>query len=393
MKLFRLAFFSICILVAGCVGGARSERGLVVGIEVEPQTLDPRYAADAYSAKISNLVFSGLVSVDDHFNIQPELAESYRVLQGTHYLFRLRPGLKFSDGTPLTADDVVATIGSVIHPASTSPLKSGFEVIWKIRALGSKEIEIWLKSPYAPFLSLMTLGIVPRQLPGRIGWSAEELIGCGPYRWIKRTPGESLQLVANEYYWGEVPLEPLTFRVIPDETTRALELIHGRIDLVLNGVPPLLLNTLAKRGLQVVSAPGGNASYLMFNLRHPALQDLRVRQAIAHAIPVDLLMRYRLAGRARRGAGLLSPEHWAFESQIESYPYNPETAARLLDEAGYPDPDGPGPRPRLVLTYKTSNRKDRVMMVTLIMMFFIQPVSRRPVTTGGVMSIPGWISW
>lgn len=391
LNIFLAGLLGWMVLVgSGCRGGVSSEPGLVVALEVEPQTVDPRFATDAYSSKISHLIFSGLVDYDETFKIHPDLAESFRIDQETHYRFRLRPGLKFSDGTPLTAADVVATLASVMAPASTSPFKSGLKVIREMKAVSSKEIEIWLDHPYAPFMSLMTLGIVKQEAPERIGWRAEEVIGCGPYRFVSRLAGQSLQLAANPHTWGDPPLEAnLKLRVIPDETTRALELMHGRVDLVLNGVPPLLLNMLQSRGLQVVTEKGENYSYLMFNLHHPALANLKVRQAIAQAIPIESLIRHRLAGRARRGTGILPPEHWAYEPRVENYPYNPDAATQLLDEAGFPDPDGVGPLPRFSITYKTSNRKDRVMMAKLIARYLAEvgiEVKIRPLEWGTYFS-------
>jgi len=114
------------------------------------------------------------------------------------------------------------------------------------------------------------------------------------------------------------------------------------------------------------SDTGINYAYLVFNLRDPQLQDRRLREAIALAIDRDKLIQYRLKGLARKATGILSPSNWFYEGQVEQYHYDPERAKALLDEAGFKDPDGAGPLPRLRLSLKTSNKRDRVAMARAI---------------------------
>ncbi|MCE9624617.1 MAG: ABC transporter substrate-binding protein, partial [Deltaproteobacteria bacterium] len=152
-----------------------------------------------------------------------------------------------------------------------------------------------------------------------------------------------------------------------DDTTRVLQLLRGEVDLVQNAIPLVMAQWLRqKTKLEMASDTGINYAYLAFNFRDPQLQDKRVREAIALAINRDLLIQYRLKGFARKATGILAPSNWCYESEVRDYGYDPERAKTLLDEAGLKDPDGSGPKPRLTLTLKTSNKRDRVAMARAI---------------------------
>jgi peptide/nickel transport system substrate-binding protein len=124
---------------------------------------------------------------------------------------------------------------------------------------------------------------------------------------------------------------------------------------VVNDLNPDQIEMLKKEtSLRVLSCPSNSYNYLGFNLEDPILRDVRVRQAVAFAIDRERMIQILLHGLARPSTGLLPPDHWAYEGAVAIYPHDPARAAALLDAAGYPDPDGPGPAPRLHLTYKTT---------------------------------------
>src|SRR5262249_10354721 len=143
---------------------------------------------------------------------------------------------------------------------------------------------------------------------------------------------------------------------VPDETMRGLELRKGSVDLVINDLSPDLVTGLSETGrVNVVTAPGTDYAYLGFNLRDPLLTDVRVRQAITYAIDQRAIVDYLLLGLAMPDPGIRPPMSWAHAPDVQTYPHDPDKARALLDEAGYRDPDGPGPALRpLHLTLKTS---------------------------------------
>jgi peptide/nickel transport system substrate-binding protein len=337
---------------------------LVVGLETGPLTLDPRLASDAYSTKISALLHNGLFRLNERLEAVPDLAEKFELLSPTKYRFHLRRGVLFHDGRPLTAEDVKFTLESILDPALASPFHGTMEKIAAIRILDPLTLEISLKEPFAPFLQALTIGIVPKGVKEK----EDPTIGTGPFRLESFRSSEETVLKRNEKYFRTVPkMEKIVFKVVPDDNLRLLELKNGRIDLLQNNIPPSLLQTLREdKGLVFETTEGINFSYLGMNLRSAPLNKLEVRRAIASALDLPAIIEYRMANMARPATGLLAPIHWAYSSAVSVYPYNPKKARALLDQAGYPDPDGGGPAPRFSLTYKTSTKKDRIGLARLI---------------------------
>lgn len=342
-KRFLVLFIGFIFLSPfGC--GPRAETPtdtLVAGIETAPLTLDPRLASDAASSKISRLLHNGLFRVSERFDLLPDLVEKFESSSPTKYTFHLRKGVLFHDGRELTASDVKFTLESVLDPSS-------------IRILDPLTLEITLKEPFSPFLSVLTLGIVPA------GRGAE--IGTGPFQLESFRPNAWVRLKKNGAYFRDPPkVEKLVFRIIPDDNLRILELKNHRIDLLQNNVPPSLLGLLREDpDLLIEKTEGMNETYLGMNLKKTPLNKRQVRQAIAHALDLPSLMEYRMAGMARRATGVIAPLHWAYEPEVKSVPFDPKKSRDLLDEAGFPDPDGGGPAARFSLTYKTSTKKDRI---------------------------------
>jgi len=330
---------------------------VVVGLEGNPTVLDPRVAQDAYSTRILPLVFEGLVELDKNSGPGPLLAESF-TRQGLTYTFKLRKNRRCPDGTEIKASDVVASIKSLADPELRSPRRLLLDKIESITATGDYTVSITLKEPYAPLLTDLAMGIVPEMAAKEDGF-AEAPFGSGPYRVVKYKPGERVVLETNPNYAGPRPkIRRVAFRILPDDVTRVMALEKGEVHLLQNSVPPDDMPILSKNPrLKVMVEPGVNYSYIGFNLAEPPLSDLRVRQAIAHAIDREKLAGCLMRGTVIPARSLLSPSHWAYNPDVKDYRHNPDKARELLDNAGYRDPDGP--EPRFHLTYKTSQNKTR----------------------------------
>jgi peptide/nickel transport system substrate-binding protein len=168
-----------------------------------------------------------------------------------------------------------------------------------------------------------------------------------------------------DYYNGRPALDGVVFRLIRDDNARVLATLGGSADLVQNALPPLLLDHVAEYPhLEVRSAPSFKLTYIVFNMRHPALQDVRVRQAVALAIDREAIIAQKFSQRARLATGLLAPEHWAYDGEVTVYPYDPERARALLDAAGYPE--GPNGEPRFSLVFKVTTNRFRRSLVQLM---------------------------
>jgi peptide/nickel transport system substrate-binding protein len=345
------------LVLSACRDVPPPPAGLVIALASEPQSLDPRLATDANAARLADLVHVGLTRADASGRRAPDLAREWSLLDPLTIVFHLRQDFHFPDGTTVTSADVKATYEAVLDPQLASPKRAALAPLAAIEAPDPATVVMRLREPFAPLLDATGLGIVPA---ARARDPGEVTIGAGPFRVDMVVRRERIVLRPNPGYPGGPPrLDPLVVRIVPDEVVRALELKRGSIQFIEDTPEPEMLDWLAGAPvLTVRRGPGTSFDYLALNLRDPRLADRRVRRAIALAIDRDALVRHVLGGVARQASGLLSPEHWAY-APIRFPRHDPARARRLLDRAGYRDPDGPGPLPRFRLVYKTSTQPSR----------------------------------
>jgi peptide/nickel transport system substrate-binding protein len=355
--------------MASCGGGKSPADTLVVAIESSPTAFDPRLAVDAYSIKIDQLIYNGLIKLGPNFEYVPDLAAKFEQVGTKAYRFYLRPGVYFHNGEPLKASDVIYTFQSVIDGTVASPYRTTFGYIKEMKVEPDGAITIILKEPHAPFLTVMTKGIIPKVLAEELGKDfGHNPVGTGPYKLVEFKSDAHVLLKANENYFGEKPKLPfLKFEILKDDNVRVLQLMKGTIDLVQNAVPPVLLKMLDKRkDIDVDSAPSIVFAYIGMNFEDEILSNPDVRRALAHGINREEIIKYKWEGYGRIANTLLVPGHWAFNANVRTYEYDPEMAKKFLDQAGYPDPDGDGPEMRFYLSYKTSTQKQRIDIANLI---------------------------
>jgi peptide/nickel transport system substrate-binding protein len=352
----RLAMLLLTLAFA-CERAPSPPAGLVMALSSEPQSLDPRFGTDANSARLADLLHAALTRTDATARRVPEIASAWRLLDPHTVVFRLRDDFRFADGTPVTAADVKATFDAVRDPALASPKRASLAMVSGIETPDAATVVVRLSAPYAPFLEATGLGILPAALARERG---DVVTGAGPFRLVRAVRGERLDLEPNPGYpGGPARVGPLTIRIVPDEVVRVLELRRGTLGFVQDAFEPEVLDWLRRRReLAVRQGPGTSVHYLAFNFHDRRLTDRRVRRAIALAIDRDQLVASVLGGTARPATGLLTPDHWAYAPARVSG-HDPRRAARLLDRAGYRDPDGDGPAPRFRLVYKTSSQPAR----------------------------------
>lgn len=343
------------VYAGACASGpARDPHVLVVGITSDPTDLDPRFGLDDVSQKLQQLLYDGLLNFDNALRMAPGLAERLEQPTPTTYVARLRHGVRFHDGHELSAADVVFTFRSLMDPSLGSPRAGGFRELAAVDAIDRYTVRFTLRAPYPSFPVNLSQGIVPDGAGAALRTRPN---GTGPYRFVDRAADEVVELGAFEHYWQGAPSNHgLVLRVVPDEVMRALEMRKGTMDLLVNDVSPDLLFQLQRDpALQTVTGPGVDVQYMGVNCADAVLRDVRVRRAIAHAIDRQAIVDHLRRGLAVPASGLLPPTSWAYEPGLRSYAHDPLRAKALLDEAGYPDPDGDGPLPRLRLTLKVSN--------------------------------------
>ena len=334
------------------------EGTLVIALPGAPETIDPRLAADAYGTQLLQMTHASLIRMDAAGNPVPDLAGSWEEKSPTEFLFRLRKEVRFHDGRELSSADVRATFEWILDPANRSPHRHGYTSISRIETPDDRTVLFRLSAPFAPFLAGLVRGIVPRGAPVS---AYAPPVGAGPFRIDDFRRDEAVHLSRFDGYFGDPPaIGKVVVKFVPDTNVRFLELRKGSVNFVLNGVDPdLIPAALEQKNLAAEEAPGSNASYLGFNLRDRILSDRRVRRAIALAIDREAIVRAIWGGHADVADSILANGFWAHADGIPPVRHDPEAARRLLDEAGYPDPDGAGPKPRFALTYKTSQNELR----------------------------------
>lgn len=361
-----------CLLaLTACSSPDDSSRQILrIGLETAPLQFDPRFTLDAASHRVGQLLYNSLVRLDAQAQIVPDLATSWDTPDATTYVFHLRRDVRWHDGTPLTAADVHYTFTSLLDAATQSPKRTSFAMIRSVEAVSEHTIRFILTEPFAPFLTNnMTLGIVPRPRDDTPpGPRNTHPIGTGPFAFVKHEPNRAIHLQAYaDYFDGRPALDGVVLRILPDPMVRLFELQKGNVDLLQNALPPDLLVQLREdTRFTVVEAPGTNFTYVGLNSEDPILRQVQVRQALAHAIDRQALITHVLRGLAQPADGMLPASHWAYAPQVDRYPFDLERAAQLLDAAGFPDPDGPGPQPRFHLVYKTSQDEVRRRIAEVI---------------------------
>ncbi len=337
---------------------------LVMIIESSPTDLDPRVGLDAQSERIDELIFDALLTRDEHLNVQPGLAEKWEVPDPLTYIFHLHRGVTFHNGQPLTSRDVKWTIDSLLEGKIRSTKTASYRYVNRIDAPDDFTVVFHLKEPYASLLwnlSEGAIGIVPY---GSLDDMTRKPVGSGPFKFVSAEQDKEVILVRNDNYWGPKPhLARVRFTVVPDTTTRALELRKASADLAINALTSdMVLALESNPNLQIERAPGTILAYLGFNLRDPILKDVHVRQAIACAIDRRPLIQYIWHGFAQPATSILPVQSWAYDPAAKGFPYDPEKARRILDAAGYPAHNGV----RFHLTMKTSTEESTRLMVAVL---------------------------
>ncbi len=325
------------------------------GLASAPANLDPRYATDAASARINRLLYRRLVDFDENTRPRAALA-SWEVLAPTHYRFHLDPQrANFHDGRALTAADVAATYRSILDPDRPSAHAATLQLIDDIEVLDEDTLDFRLKRADPLFPGYLVIGLLPADAIARKHPFHESPLGSGPFE-LRDWP-EPGRLSLTRRADGQV----IEFQTIGDPTVRVLKLLRGEVDILQNDLPAELLRYLDdKDSVQVSFAEGSNFAYIGFNLEDPQTSILPVRQAIAHAINREAIIKYVLGGAARPAAALLPPNHWAGNPDLQGYAHDPERARALLAKTGFT-----AAHP-LQLTYKTSTDAVRLRIATII---------------------------
>jgi peptide/nickel transport system substrate-binding protein len=326
--------------IAVPAGAQNGQRQLVIVIDQEPATLDPAFALSQPSTEpLMSNIEETLIGVDH--NGRPKMTVANWVISpdGKTVDFHIRPGIKFSTGDPLTAEDVVFSFDRTM--ANSANFRGFYKAnIDHVEAVNPSTARFVFKTPNVTVVNERSIYLASKAYHDKVGEQTffDHPVGTGPYKLVDYKRGQYADLEANANYWGGAPqVKRARIYFIKDDATRAAKLQSGEADLI-SAAPWNLIAAFQKAGDKVVSVPTFPFIAINFQTFNPNVPwaKLKVRQAMAHAIDGDAIAKGLMNGIPSREP-LLSVGELGYDAGLKNYSYDPALAKKLLAEAGYPN--------------------------------------------------------
>jgi peptide/nickel transport system substrate-binding protein len=331
-------------------GPAAPVRGgtLTIARPVDAVSLDPHFETTAPGAWIYQMILEPLIALGPDMKVQAKLATAWRVQSPTRIRFTLRRDVKFHDGTPFNAQAVKFTFDRAFDARQPARWASLAGPIKGAEVVDDFTVDIVTTEPYAPLLysvAMLYAGIVSPTAVQRLGADfSRRPVGTGPFKFEEWRTNDRITITRNDDYWGQkAHLDRMVFRVIPEESARMIALRTGEADMVLVPAPAQLAAFARDPNFRVAQATGLRVVFIGMNLTRPPLSDVRVRRALVMAANRQSILQNILEGAAGPADGILAPGVFGYKPMgLDTlYPYNPQRARQLLQEAGFrPGPDG-----------------------------------------------------
>lgn len=335
------------VLLLSATLSANAKTTVRIALPGEGDTLDPAYFSYVNSFSVATNIFSGLVRyAPGTIDLVPDLATSWEVSEdGLEWVFTIRDDVQWHQGLgKLVAQDIVDSFERVLDPAVGSRWQGELSVIDTITAPDDVTVVFTLKQPSAAFLhsiSAFRQGLIvhvptAEQLGDDFGRTP---VGTGAYEFVEWIPGVQITLRAFEdYYEGKPEVDEIVFVIIPDENVRMLALEKGEVDIAMNLQNPEIYQRLRNHpNINTGEIATSSSHGFVINVREEPFTDVRVRQALLHALDLDLIAEVIWGGLAEPAYSDLAPPFLGHTDQVPHYEYDPERARELLAEAGYPD--------------------------------------------------------
>jgi len=338
-----------------------AQKPLVIGFEGDAVTMDPHGWNETTTTAIQRHVYENLVGYDQNLKIQPELAESWKLVDDNTWEFKLRKGVKFHNGEPLNAEAVRFSLERCkTHPKSQ--YKYAVPDYREIKAVDEHTVHFITKAPTPEALVMLeNISIMPPKWTQEWdkkdhAYLARNMVGTGPYKFVEWVKDDHITLAYNKDWWGgKVDYEKVVLRPIPENATRVAALLTGEIDACWGVSIPDIPRVEKHKNTYVSRVPSQRAIYVMFDISaekggpppkdSPGLpagkpnpfRDFRVRKAIAHAINAEDIIKYVMEGSAYPAAQIISPYAFDTHKNLQRPKYDLALAKKLLAEAGYPN--------------------------------------------------------
>ncbi len=363
-RLVRILTMALALTVVAC-GPQAPERSpseeassgpsygdiMVEGSIGDASNLIPLLSSDSTSHEIAGLVFNGLLKYDKDLNVVGDLAESWAVSRdGLTITFHLRKGVRWHDGHPFTAADILYTYQVAVDPKTPTAYAGDFLKVKSAEVIDDHTFRVTYGKPFAPGLMSWSVAILPKHLLAGKDITTSPLgrhpIGTGPFKFKEWVAGQKIVLISNpDYFEGRPYIDGYIMRIIPDTATMFLELRANGIDRM--GLTPLQFtrqteNNYFKQHFNKYRYLSFGYTYLGYNLKNPLFADKRVRQAIAYAVNREEIIDGVLLGLGKPATGPYKPGTWTYNPNVRTYPYDPAKARSLLADAGWTDRNNRG---------------------------------------------------
>lgn len=323
----------------------QSDDTLIIGDFAKPSPINPILTRGTISALLKDIIFDGLTKEDEHSNVQPHIALSWRnSANGLLWQFHLREGVTFHDGIELTAEDVKFTLDTILDPRNNSPYLNLLKCIDNVETKGKYRVAITLSYPNVSLLFYLTVGILPKHLLEGRDLTRDEFnfrpIGTGPFK-LKKWSELEIVLEANKRYFLAKPhIEKIIARIFPNQSAVWANLMKKELDLIFLASPRDYRIIERVPDLNVHSYLSFYSHFLAFNNSRDLFESSRIRQALNYGVDKEKLLERTLLGKGHVSAGMIFPRSWAFDPHLQPYPYDPKKALELLRSEGWRDTDG-----------------------------------------------------
>lgn len=359
-RFFLLSVTLIAVLLfAACGGGDTTdsssdagddvstgeEKSVIVGISASVETLDPANYRDRTTESVLRNIFDGLVTPGEDGETEPLIAESWENPSPTEWIFKIKEGVKFHDGSDLTVEDVVFTFERVLHEGAmggeTSPRQGLLGPLEKVEAVDDTHVKFTFEDPWPIFLKMLPhQQIVPKAYLEEVGDEEfrQKPIGAGAFKFVEGNLDDRIILEKFEDYHNGAPdIDYLVFDVIPETSSRVSALQTGEVHRI-NALSPTLAKELMDDDRIEVKDVNSTRAYMAeMNTSIEPFNDPKVRQAMNYAVDMDNIIESIFGDYAIRLPGPMLIDSFAHHDELEFYEYNPEKAKELLKEAGYED--------------------------------------------------------
>jgi peptide/nickel transport system substrate-binding protein len=324
---------------------AQAKDTLTVALVSLAPTLDPHMHFERVGILVNINMFDSLLHRNAKLEFEPSLATSWKALSETVWEFKLRPGVKFHNGDPLTAEDVKFSFDRVLEPGKEkkrSPQYGNVRAIKEVRIAAPDTIHIVTDKPFPLLLErLVFFPIVPRKHIEKVGddaFGSTAAVGTGPWKLVEWRRDQHVRLESFDDHWrGKPAFKHLLIRVIPEIATQVAELKTGGVDLIRNVSADLVPDITSHPATSITTSPILRVHYIALDMRHPPFDKKAVRQAANYAIDRQAVIQRMMGGLGRQVATVVQPPAFGHDPEVKPYPHDPKKARELLAQAGHPN--------------------------------------------------------